>query len=301
MSSTPGPTQIDPHDIPTLAPDAVVTGAVAKSEPHGKSSPAAPQKAVGVVASAKVPPVVDTTFRPASGSNVKGAVPRLSLGSRLLRGVIGMILTATLAGAAVLWQSRGEAARQIVASWAPPFVQAWLSPQESQAVDQQSAAPAVETTAVAAEPPPSAPQSPVDNVAPEAASPISDSAQLLQSMARDLANLRQEMEQMKAGIAGLKAGQDQMAREVAKASDQNPRPRVSLVSPPPAQPVVLPARKPPPIARPLQPGAASAPPQAAASYMPRRVAVPPPPQSAAAPPTDLSAPRPPAPLREQMP
>ena len=297
MSSTESPTQIDPQDIPTLAPDVVVTGAVAKSEPEGKSSPAAPQKAVGVAASAKVPPVVDTTFRPTSGNNVKEAPARLTLGSRLLRGVIGMILTASLAGAAVLWQSRSEAARQIVASWAPPFVQAWLSPQESQAIDQQSAAPAVEATAVAAESPPPVPQSPADNVAPDAASPITDSAQLLQSMARDLANLRQDMEQMKAGIAELKAGQDQMAREVAKASEQNPRPRVSLVAPPPAQPVGLPAHRPPSIARSLQPGAASASPQAA--YMPRRV--PPPPQFTAAPPTDLSAPRPPAPLREQVP
>jgi hypothetical protein len=305
MSSTLNPTQIDPRDIPTLAPDVVVTRAdidLSKTVPDGKTGASAAQKGAASAASATVPPV-DTAFRAASTNNVRGRA-RPSFGRRVMRGVMGMVLTACLAGAAVLWQSRGGAVRPIVAERVPPFVLTSLSPPQSPAVDQQSAAPALDASAVTAAPPPSAPQSAVDNFASNAASPLPESAQLLQSMVRDLADLRQDMEQMKARIAELKASQDQMASEVAKASEQNLRPKVSLVSPPPAQPIAAPARKPLPIVRPMQPGAASASPQAAASYVPRRAeprAVAPLPRSAAAPPADLSVPRPPAPLREQMP
>jgi hypothetical protein len=318
MSSTLNRTQIDPTEMPTLAPDVVLTRAdfdVSKQEPDIKASPSAAKKGAAA-ASATVPPV-DTTFRAASTS--KGARP--SLGRRLMRVVVGMILTACLAGAAVLWESRGEAARGIVAKWAPPFLLTLLSRPESPADDQQPAQPAVQDAAATAASAPSTPQGAGDNLASAAAGAAPDQAQLLQSMARDLADLRQQMEQMKAGIADLKTGQDQMAREVVRSSENrapepNIRPRASSaypVSPPPGQPVALPARRPPPLPRPMQPRAAPVSPQAAAAqaaaaaaYVPRqaepRAVAPPPPSTAAPPPTDLSAPpRPPAPLREQVP
>jgi hypothetical protein len=305
MSSTPNPTQVDPQ--PKLAPEVVVTRAdiaLAKTEPDGKAGPAAPPKAAAA-ASATVP-ALDTAVRATSADSVRVAT-RPSFGRRLMRGLMGMILTACIAGAAVLWQSHGDAVREIVAKWVSPLVLA-LSRPESPAADQPSAAPVVEASVETAAPPPSsAPQGAVGNDASEAAgrspeaAPSPESAQLLQSMARDLADLRQDMEQMKASIAELKASQDQMAREVAKVSEQNPSPRAS----PPPQPVALPARKPPRMVRPAQPRAASVSPQSAAAYMPRRSeprAVAPPPQyTVAPPPMDLSAPRPPAPLREQMP
>jgi hypothetical protein len=311
MSSTVNPTQIDPKDIPTLAPDVVLTRAdfdVSKGEPDGnaspsafvKASPAASKKSAAA-AGAAVPPV-DATFRAASTSTTKGKGARSSVGRRLMRVVLGMILTACLAGAAVLWESQGDVVRPIVAKWAPPFVLTLLSRQESPADDQQPAVPAPQESSVATAPAASAPQGAADNLASTAASASPDQAQLLQSMARDLADLRQQMEQMKAGIAELKSGQDQMAREVAKASEPSLRPRSSSV-PPPGQPVALPARRPPPLPRPVQPRATPTSPQAAAAYVPRqaepRAVAPPPP--AAPPPTDLSAPRPPAPLREQVP
>jgi hypothetical protein len=326
MSSTPNPTQVDPKDIPTLAPDVVLSRAdfdVSKPEAAGKATPSAPKataSAPKVVASppklppsasspkvgatattgAAVPPV-DATFRAASTSNVKGGGAR-TFGRRLMRVVIGMILTAGLAGAAVVWESQGEVVRPFVERWAPPFVLTLLSRSGSPAVDPQPAPATVADSAATAAPSPEASQGAADNVASTAASAAPDQAQLLQSMARDLADLRQQMEQMKAGIADLKAGQDQMAREVTKTSETNLRPRISPVSPAPAQPIALPARRPPPLPRPVQPRA-SVSPQAAAAYVPRQTeprAVAPPPPSAAAPPTDLS-PRPPAPLREQVP
>jgi hypothetical protein len=299
MSSTLNPTQIDPKDIPTLAPEVVVTRAdsdLSKAGPDGKTdgktASSAPQKGAGAAAGVTVP-ALDTAFRAAATGNVSASGrARRPFGRRLMRGVIGMILTACIAGAAVLWQSHGGNVGQIVAKWLPSSVLALLSPPESPAVEQPSAAPAVEVS-TAAPPPPSpapAPASAAEDAAANPASPSAESAQLLQSMARDLADLRQDMEQMKANIAELRAGQDQMAREVAKASEQNLR---SRMPPPP----VLPARKLPAIVRPVQPRAAAMSPQAAASYMPRRVE----PRAVAPPPMDLSAPRPPGLLREQMP
>jgi len=315
MSSTLNPPKIDPKDIPTLAPDVVVTRAdhdAAKPDPGGKPAASAAQKGAEAAAGAKAPPV-DTTFRATSTDPVKGQAPK-SFGRRLLRGVIGMILTACVAGAAMLWQSHGDVVRQIVTKSVAPIIVALLSRKESPAVEEPSGSPVVQASVAPAASAPSASQNAADNPGSTAASPSPEAAQLLQSLARELSNLRQDMEQMKAAIAELKASDDQMAREIVKASDratdkaleQALRPRVSMASPPQAQPIAIPVRKPPQpsVARPVQSRPVSATPQAAA-YVPRpsesRAAAPPP-QSAATPPMDLSAPpRPPGSLREQMP
>ena len=70
-----------------------------------------------------------------------------------------------------------------------------------------------------------------EGVAPTAAALSPESAQSLQTMARDLAIAGQEIEQLKANIEQLKASQKQMFRDVAKTSEQNRRPKVSA-SPP---------------------------------------------------------------------
>ncbi len=314
MSSTLNPTKIDPKATPATAPAAsvvfVARADASKPEPEGKAAASAPREAAA--ASAAVPPV-DTSFRAASttapavsAAGEKDKPARSSLGRRLMRGAMGVILAAGIVGAAMLWQSHGEAVKQIVMTWAPPSVLALLSPHE--AADQASAPSVVQASVVPETPAPSAPQNATDNSA--AASPPPEAAQLLQSLARELANLRQDMEQMRSAIADLKASDDQMAREIAKANDkatdkaleQALRPRVSMVSPPPVQVVAMPARKPTPlaVARPGQPR-----PVVATSYVPRPVdsrAVAPRPQAPSAPaPMDLSAPRPPQPLREQVP
>lgn len=282
MTSAPNPTPTGLRDKAVAAPDIIPTRLVSKSEEDSKSGPSALQKAAQAVAGMAVP-AVDKTLRAASGSTAKPAKARPSLGRRLLRGVIGMVITACLAGAAVLWQSRGQAVGQMVAKWAPPFVTTWLSPQQSPPADQAADAPAAEATSDTAALPPSSPQSAADSAGSNAADPIGDSAQLLQSMARDLAGLRQEMEQMKAGLAELRAGQDQMARDAARWSDPNLRPRLSTAATPP----VPTARKPIPTPRPV-PTAAPASAQAAIpSTTPRRTV----PRAAAAP----LAPMPPLP------
>jgi len=297
MSSSLNPTKIDPNEIATLAPEIVVTRAdhaVASSASDGKLAPPAPDAAAG----ATTPPV-DTSFRATSANPVK-LKARKSLGRRLLRGAVGMILTACVAGAAVFWQSYGEAARQIVVKSVGPVVVALLS-RETPAGEPQPTAPVVQAAVVAGE---SAPPRPTDNVS--SSQPV-DTTELLQSLARELAHMRQEMDQMRGAVAELKAGEEQIAREIAKVSDkatdkaleQALRPRVSMASPPPAQPVAMPARKPPPpLVRPVQARPASASPQVATSYVPRPADT----RTAAPPPIDLSAPpRPPAAMREQMP
>jgi acetyl-CoA carboxylase alpha subunit len=71
-------------------------------------------------------------------------------------------------------------------------------------------------------------------------------------MARDLANVEQGIEQLKASqeqmasdnakaVEQLKASQEQMTRLIAKASEQNQRPKTSA---PPPRPIATPKRKP---------------------------------------------------------
>jgi hypothetical protein len=310
VSSTLNPTKIDPKDVPTVAPDVVVTRVdhdVARSQPNGKTAPAVAHK--DAAAGAKAPPV-DTTFRAASAEPVEPAKERVqrSFGRRLVRGAIGMILTACVAGAVVLWQSHGDAVRQTVTKSVSPLIMAVLS-RVGPGGEQPSDVPEVQASAV---PEASASQQPAGNVSSSATSPPPpDATELLHSLARELAHIRQDMDQMKGAIAELKASDEQMAREIAKASDratdkaleQALRPRVSMVSQPPVQAVAMAARRPPVVARSGQPRPVSVTPQVATSYAsrPAEARAMAPSSSAAAPPMDISAPRPPSPLREQTP
>jgi hypothetical protein len=122
-------------------------------------------------------------------------------------------------------------------------------PLENPGLPEQLSPPAVRASAVKADPPQPPTQTAPEDVAPTVAlSP--ESAQLLQSMARDLATEGQEIGQLKASIEQLhasveqlKAGQEQMSRDIAKASEQNLRPKTSA---PPPRPIATPTRKPAP-------------------------------------------------------
>jgi hypothetical protein len=196
------------------------------------------------------------------------AVPdkRPSRGGRAVRGFIGLMLAACIGVAAFVWHSPyGDAARQIVASWAPQLVATASLPVENPGFRARPSPPAVQATA-ANTAPPQAPlaQTAPEDVAPTAAAPSPELMQLLQSMARDLAALGQGIEQLKASqermardhvnaVDLLRASQEQMARAIAKASEaktsetkaseQNLRPGVST---PPPRPTATPARRPVP-------------------------------------------------------
>jgi hypothetical protein len=172
-------------------------------------------------------PPVNMMFRPAAAIN-NDQVPgdRPSIGRRAVRGFTRFLLTACIGGAGVAWQFYGDSAKQIIASWAPHLVLTSSPLLQNQAPPGQPSPPTVQAVDVNAAPTqPAAPaQTAPKGVEPNVPAVSPDSAQLLQSMARDLASVGQEIEQ-------LKASQQQMSRDVAKRSEQNRRPRIS--APPP--------------------------------------------------------------------
>src|SRR6266403_5711176 len=181
---------------------------------------------------------------------------------RAVRGFVGLMLAACIGVAAFVWQSPyGDAARQIIAGWAPQLVLTSLLPLEKPGLPAQPSPAAVQAAAAKAAPPqPALPaQTGPEDVAPTAAALSPELTQLLQSMARDLATLGQAVEQLKVSqqqmardhanaVDLLRASQEQMARVIAKASEakaseQNLRPKPSA---PPPRPTGAPTRKPVP-------------------------------------------------------
>jgi hypothetical protein len=201
---------------------------------------------------------------PAAVNNVQVPGDQPPFGRPAVRGFVGLLLAACIGVAAVAWQSYGDAAKLMIARWAPQLALTSSLPLENPGPPAQQSRPTVEATGATAAPPQPGPlaQTAAGGVAPTAAAPSPESAQLLQSMARDLATVRQENQQLKASIEELKAnqeqmtrdnaraaeqfkaGQEQMARDIAKASEQSLRPKTSA---PPPRPTATPTRKPAPI------------------------------------------------------
>jgi len=301
----------DPHDIVAVAPDAVRV-APAEDELSSLLHQAArlrsdlQVRAAPGVAAAQAVPEVDTTFRPTAAGDVQGN--SWPMARRALRGLMALLLAVGIGLAGVAWKAYGDVAKKQIAKWGTQIVLiASLSP-DKPALSAPPAAPATEVDAANAAPEPPAAPAEAEAAAP-AAAPSPDQAQQLQSMASDLASVSQQVEQLKASIAELKASQQQMSRDLAKAAEQNARPRIAALPP---RPAVARPRKPTPLYPPPQvyppPQAATAPPlpQAPApyyasrqpDYAPRQPE--PPQQFGAEPPGDpelTSVPRPPMPLR----
>ena len=195
---------------------------------------------------------------PAAVNIVQAPDDRPWFGRPAVRGFVGLLLAACIGVAAY-----GDAAKQIIAKWAPQLVQTSSLPPENRGLPAQPTPPAVQADAAMAAPSQPAPLAQTrqpEGVAP-AATLSPESAQLLQTMARDLATVRQENEQLRASIELLKtnqeqmtrdnaraaeqfkASQEQMARDIAKASEQNLRPKISSLPP---RPTATPTRKPAP-------------------------------------------------------
>src|SRR5882757_504251 len=325
MQSTLNPQQADPHADPH---DDVLVARIdeelSKLAHDAMRDPLDPQTHTGSDSSAgpAVPPV-DTTFRAAAVNNVRVPGHRPSIGLRAVRAFIGFLLAVCIGVAGVVWQVYGDAAKQMIARWAPPLVATSSPPPENPGLPEQPSPPAVQANAAKAVPPQPAPpaQAAAEGVAPAAAA-APESAVLLESMARELASARQEIEQ-------LKASQEQMSRDMAKSSDaksssaksssaksseakayeakaslarasqtkaseQNLRPRIS--APPPRLDAAPPRRPMPPSYPPPQAAAVPVLPQAPAPYVPRQPE--PPPQVTAQPQAEpeFSPPRPPMPV-----
>ena len=289
-----------PSDQVRVAPsDAEITDllrAAARQHSEAGSRATSDPEATGSVVA------VDTTFR-ASAVNDDLPARGSSFGRGLMRAVTALLLAAGITGAAFGWQFFGYAAKKAVGRWLPQIALTTTLfdfGSQSKPTDQ----PTADAQADAATDPAAAPaQNPADgaaadNTAANTAAPSSDTAQQLQSMANDLANANQQIETLKASIAELKAGQQQMARDLAKASDklaeQNAKAKVATAA---ARP---PVHRPAPVYSPTatySPAATAAPSPAyrpAPSSYSAQAAMPPAPAAA-----QPYAPPPPIPLQPQ--
>ncbi len=332
MQTAPNPKPTDdPHDVLVVAPGVAVMvptdeelSKLARSLRH-PPYPQAPTESDPPPAPA-IPPV-DTTFRPAVGDVRMPGQPPTTGGKAARALAAALVVAACTGGASIVWQSYGDAAEAMITRWAPQRVLALLPPEKPAQAAQQPAAPAVEPTAGNAEPAPAetAAENTAQGVAPAAAAPAADAPQSQGSMANELANARQEIEQLKATIEDLKASQQQMSRDTAKASDakasdarvseakvsselrgsearmpevrpSEPNLRPKMPAHPPRTTAAR-ARKPMPM--PLQQAATAPMLPPPAPYVPRQVA-PPPPQTTGETLTDpelATVPRPPMPVR----
>src|SRR5215831_14908670 len=237
MQSTQNPKQIDdPHDVLVVAPDVVLVAPtdkelseLARTWRHSSN----PQTRTGsdLPGTSTVPPV-DMTFRAGAVRDVQVTGDRASIGRRAVRAFTSFLLVACIGIAVIAWQSYGDAAKQIIARWASQLVLASSPLLENPGPPERPNPPTIQASAAKAAPPP-APlaQTAPEGVAPTTAALSPESAQLLQSMAGDLATAGQEIKQLQASIEQpqasieqLKASQEQMSRDIATASEQNPRP-----------------------------------------------------------------------------
>jgi hypothetical protein len=170
-----------------------------------------------------------------------------SHGRSALRGLIGFVLSAGVIVAALAWQtSYGDAAKPIIAQWAPRFMLASSTQLERPELATQ---PSPSTVRVATPWPISPQPTATAQAAPEEVASTSalmppELAQLLETMARDLAQVEQGIEQLKTRqeqmasdnsklVDQLKANQEQMTHLIAKASQQSLQPKPSPVLPKP--------------------------------------------------------------------
>ncbi|UWU89017.1 hypothetical protein [Bradyrhizobium sp. CB1015] len=298
--------EIAPRPEPKFTPEPKVT-------PKFTLEPACPpESTINVVyGKSAAAPSIDTAVRltPSDGPVMK---KRSSVRKWLRGAFVTFLLAGASVAASIAWEKHGDTAMQLLAEWTPALTSLLpttsllsATPQQSAPVAAaQAAPPAAEATPdQTADQSATPPAAQLAAVAPAATQPV-DAAQSVQSMTRDLAAMAQQIEQLKANIAELKAGQEQMAREMAKPPAPKPvtearppvDPRARAAALPPQPAAAPPVRKPkPPVTRTYMPASSPAP-----------LAPPPPPSQAAAAPTtttqavaDDDGPivRPPMPLR----
>lgn len=289
----------DPHDAVQISPEIVlasrptsVSPALApeiapRPEPKFAPEPArAPEPTINVVfGKPAAAPSVDPAVRVAA-SNDPVRQKRSSVGKWLRGAFVAFLFASASAAATIAWDQHGDTAKQMLAEWTPVLTSLLpatsLPPatsQNAQVAAAQAATPPVDATAdQAADQSATPPAAQLAAAAPAAPQPV-DAAQSVQSMTRDLAAMAQQIEQLKANIAELKAGQEQMAREMAKP----PAPKPLAEAKPPVDPRARVSALPP---RPQAPPVRKPKPAVSQTYMPAYAPRPlaPPSQSAAAPP-----------------
>ena len=291
MDSTLSPTQADPHqgggEVLVLTPNDQAGAEEALSRLAQVATDRASDRRTHMPGSDTfaglrvTEPSLDATLHPADLKNDRFPSDRPSLSKRAARALARFLIAVFIGVAATLaWQSYGEAAKQMLARRAQQL--GWLlslattnSPPHPEIVAEQPSLPAVQASE------PDAPQAaPVAQAAPDMIAPTAPAApspdlQQLEAMARDLAAVRQSVDQ-------LAAGQEQMARDIARLQAAEKNIRHSTSAPPPSKPAAAPARKPMPPSAQNPPQISAAPPPTALRPMPPLAQ--PAPQISAAPP-----------------
>ncbi|MDA9412051.1 hypothetical protein [Bradyrhizobium sp. CCBAU 45384] len=307
----------DPHDAVQISPDVIRASRVnsqaptlapeftARPEPkfaldrkltiEPKFSPVSEPPAVAPQAAA---PSVDTAVRvTASDDHIR---PKRSAAGKWLRGAfVTFLFAGGSAAATIAWERHGDTATQMLAEWTPALMSLLPSTSQTAPVAAAQTAPVAApqatpsaaqdqaTNQAAAPPVATAAAAPAASAAP-AATPT-DAASSVESMTRDIAAMAQQIEQLKANIAELKAGQEQMVREMAKPPAPKP---ITEAKPPvtsPARVSALPPRAPapmPPVRKPKPVISHTY----APAYAPAPSAPPPPSQAAALPPPPMAPP-----------
>jgi len=187
-------------------------------------------------------PSIDATLHSAELKDDRFQSVRPSFGRRASRALARFLIPAFIGVAGILaWESYGEAAKLIIASWAPQLgwpvslpsqlgrlLPATNSPSGPEIVAETSSTPAVQSST------PDAPQA-VAQAAPgtiaAGAAPVvpSPDEHQLEAMARNLASVQQSVEK-------LATGQEKLARDIARlqAAEKDIRHKISVPPPQPA-------------------------------------------------------------------
>jgi hypothetical protein len=304
MDSKLSPVQADPHhdrDVVLVAPK---DWRYTEEAPHVTSNRHHPTTGPDFSAGPRLTgPSLDPTLRRGDVNNDPLPTDRPSRGRRPSRGLTRFLMAACVGIAITLaWQSYGGTAKQMIANLAPQLYWLWWPPATnppSEIAIEQSSPLAVQASAPQA---PSAQAKAVVSTASEttiSTAPTAPSRELRQqfeTMEQELAAVRQSVEQ-------LAAGQEQLARDIAKlhTAGQDMRRRTAF------PPVATTARKPVPPPQPAPQSStaplAHLPPEPAPQPSTAPLTYPPPepaPQSSTAPLVPAPSeqpPRPPMPVR----
>jgi hypothetical protein len=185
----------------------------------------------------------DAVHEPSIGSAAQPSRRRLAR-----RGLVGLLSAVCIVGiVAFVLQSSHGGVMMIGAQWAPQLISTPSLPSKTPPFSAQPDSSPVQVTAAEAAPPQAAPPSPTGPQDAATVTPAApDLTQLLQKLTGDIANLEQAMERLKAkqdqigsdntkAIEQLRTKQEDMARLLAKVSEQSALPKTS---PPPAGPAL---------------------------------------------------------------
>jgi hypothetical protein len=243
MQSEPKTPEIDPRDV----------GIAPEPEPPGRIYKQVVREVLARIDQRLADIERQAVTEPAEGH----AGGRTPLRNRLKRVSIGLLVMAGVIGAVFVWQRfDGDTAKAMVARFTPRFLTDAPSTQD----DQEAAKGAGSTTVgTAADGRPASdtrsamadnPATPLDRTTPEpdgqqsTASASPDMASTIEKMSRDIATLGQGIEQLKASQEQLsrdsakateqfKASEDQLIRMLLRVSEQQtPQPKTAVSTPP---------------------------------------------------------------------